>query len=162
MGNSGEERDSSEGELQHPSKEDGRNHHCLSVPDAKNDDTDIYQLRNTINTYLNKAKGAASLTISGIQCNRRGNLTLTTLNKFTEEELAPHLSVIEEQVKKFDQSISMVGKQEMWTKLIVHRVDTHQFPDSEDGMRSLQMELQTFNEGLGLVRTPRYLTHPDK
>jgi hypothetical protein len=29
------------------------------------------------------------------------------------EELARHLSVIEEQVKKFDESISMVGKHEM-------------------------------------------------
>jgi hypothetical protein len=44
-----------------------------------------------------------------------GNLTITTLNKFMEEELAPHLSVIEEQVKKFDKSISMVGKQESCT-----------------------------------------------
>jgi hypothetical protein len=130
--------------------------------DAKNDETDIYHMRDTINTYLNKAKAPASLTISGIQWNRRGNLTLTTLNKFTEEELAPHLSVIEEQVKKFDESISMVGKQETWTKLIVHGVDTHQFPDSEEGMKSLQTELETFNEGLGLASTPRYLTHPDK
>jgi hypothetical protein len=77
-------------------------------------------------------------------------------------ELAPHLSVIEEQVKKFDESISMLGKEERWTKLIVHGVDTHQPPDSEEGMKSLQMELETFNEGLGLPSTPRYLTHPDK
>jgi hypothetical protein len=119
-------------------------------------------MRDTINTYLNKAKAPASPTISGIQWNRRGNLTLTTLNKFKEEELAPHLSVMEEQVKKFDESISMVGKQETWTKLIVHWVDRHQFPGSEEGMKSLQTELETFNEGLGLASTPRYLTHPDK
>jgi hypothetical protein len=37
--------------------------------DAKNDDTDIYHLRDKINTYLNKAKAPASLTISGIHWN---------------------------------------------------------------------------------------------
>jgi hypothetical protein len=66
-------------------------------------------MHNTIDTYLNNVKEPASLTISGIQWNWRVNLTLTTLNKFTEKELVSHLSVIEVQVKKFDQSISMVG-----------------------------------------------------
>jgi hypothetical protein len=36
---------------------------------AKNDDTDIYHMRDRINTYLNKAEAPASLTISGIQWN---------------------------------------------------------------------------------------------
>jgi hypothetical protein len=130
--------------------------------DAKNDDTDIYHMRDTINTYPTKAKAPVSLTMSGIQWNRSGNLTLTTLNKFTEAELAPHLSLIEEQVKKFDESISVVSKQETWTKPIVQGVDTHQFPDGEEGMKSLEMELETFNEGLALASTARYLTHPDK
>jgi hypothetical protein len=40
--------------------------------DAKNDDTDIYHMRETINTYDTNAKAPASLTISGIQWNRRG------------------------------------------------------------------------------------------
>jgi hypothetical protein len=79
-----------------------------------------------------------------------------------EKDQEPHLSVIEEQVKRFDESISMVGKEKMWTKLIVYRVDTHQFPDSEEGMKCLQTELGTFNEGLGLASTPGYMTHPDK
>jgi hypothetical protein len=64
--------------------------------DAKNDHTYIYHMLDTINTYLKKAKPPTSLTICGIQWNRRGNLTLTTPNKFMEEELAFHLSVIEE------------------------------------------------------------------
>jgi hypothetical protein len=29
-------------------------------------------------------------------------------------------------------------------------------------MKSLQMELKTFNEGLALAITPRYLTHPEQ
>jgi hypothetical protein len=45
----------------------------------------------------------------------------------------------------------MVGKQETWTKLIGHGVETHQFPDSEEEIKSLQMELETFNEGLQLA-----------
>jgi hypothetical protein len=122
--------------------------------DAKNDDTDIYHMYDAINTYLNNAKAPVSLTIPGIQWNRRGNLTLTTLNKFTEEEQAPHLTVIVEQVKKFDESISMVGKEETWTKLIVHGVDRHQFPESEEGMKGLLTELENFNEGLELASTP--------
>jgi phage-related tail protein len=84
------------------------------------------------------------------------------LNKFIGKELARHLSVIEEQLKKFNKSISMVGKQETWTKLIVHGVDTHQFPDGEEGMKRLQGELKTLNKGLGLASTTQYLTHPDK
>jgi hypothetical protein len=82
---------------------------------VKNDNTDISHMRDTINTYLNKAKAPALLTISGIQWNRRRNLTLTRLNKFTEEELGLQLWVIEEQVKRFNESISMVGKQQTWT-----------------------------------------------
>jgi hypothetical protein len=35
--------------------------------DAKHDDTDIYHMRDTINTYLNEGKAPASLTICGIQ-----------------------------------------------------------------------------------------------
>jgi hypothetical protein len=81
---------------------------------------------------------------------------------YLEEELAPHQSVIEEQVKNFDEPISLVGKEETWTTLIAHGVDPHQVPHSEEGMKSLQMELKTFNEGLRLARTPGYLTHPDK
>jgi hypothetical protein len=76
--------------------------------------------------------------------------------------LAPHLSVIEEHVKRFDESIFMVYKQEMWTKLIMYRVDTHQCPDSEEECESLKMDLKTFNNGFGLAGTPQYLTHPDK
>jgi hypothetical protein len=41
-------------------------HHSTNV---KNDDTDIYHMRNTINTYFNNAKAPVSLTISGIQWN---------------------------------------------------------------------------------------------
>jgi hypothetical protein len=62
--------------------------------------------------------------------------------------------VIEEEGKKYDESISMVGTEETWTKLIVHGVDTHQFPDSEEGIKGLEAELETFNEGLGLASTP--------
>jgi hypothetical protein len=47
-------------------------------------------------------------------------------------------------------------------KLIIQGVDTHQFPDFEEGMKSLQTEHETFNKGLGLASTPRYLTHPNK
>jgi hypothetical protein len=56
----------------------------------------------------------------------------------------------------------MLGKQETWSKLILHGLDTHQFPDSEEGMRSLEMELETFNDGLGLANTFHYLTQPEK
>jgi hypothetical protein len=80
----------------------------------------------------------------------------------TEEELTAHLSVIEEQVKKFNKPISMVGKQETWTKLLVDGVVTHQFPDCEEGMKSLHTEQESFREGLRLASTPRYLTNPDK
>jgi hypothetical protein len=82
---------------------------------ARNNETDIYHMRETINTYLNKATACASLTITGIQLNRRGNLSLLRLNKYAVEELAPHLSIIEEQVKMFNESIFMIGKQETWT-----------------------------------------------
>jgi hypothetical protein len=92
-------------------------------------------MHNTINTYLNKAKAPASLTISGIQWNWRGNITLLMLNKFMEEEWVPHLLVIEEQVKEFGKLLSIVDKQETWTQLIVHQVDTHPFPDIEEGKK---------------------------
>jgi hypothetical protein len=81
-------------------------HHCT---DAKNEDTDIHHMRDTINTYLIKAKAPVLLAICCIQWNRRVNLTLTTLNKFTQEELAPHLSVIAEHVKMFEESIVIIG-----------------------------------------------------
>ena len=50
---------------------------------------------------------------------------------------------------------SAVGKQETWTKVIVHRVDIGMFEDSEEGMQSLKTELETFNEGVELASIPR-------
>jgi hypothetical protein len=92
----------------------------------------------------------------------RDTLTLVTLYKFTEEELTPHLSFIEKQVKMFYRSISLIDQEETWTKLILPGGDTHQFSDGEDGMDSLQMEHKSFHEGLRLASTHRYVTHLDK
>ena len=119
-------------------------------------------MRDTINIILHHNKAPTNLLISGIQWNKRGNLTLTTLNRFTEEELAPHIATIKARIDKFDKDISAVGKQETWTKVIVHKVDLGMFEDSEEGKQSLKTELETFNEGLELASIPRYLTHPDK
>ena len=130
--------------------------------DEVNEETDIHHMRDTINNILRHNKAPANLIISGIQWNRRGNLTLTTINKFTEEELAPHIGSIQAQVEKFDKEVAAVGKQETWTKVIVHKVDTGRFPDNEVGMQSLKTELETFNEGLQLASTPRYLTRPEE
>ena len=129
--------------------------------DSVNDDTDIHHMRDTINNILRHNKAPPNLIVSGIQWNRRGNLTLTTINAFTEEELAPHIGTIKAQIEKFDQEIAAVGKQETWTKVIVHKVDLERFADNEVGMKSLQTELETFNEGLVLASTPRYLTRPE-
>ena len=126
-----------------------------------NVDADIHHMRDTINTVLRHNKAPTSLTISGIQWNRRGNLTLTTIDKFSEAELAPHLETIKTQIEKFDKEVSMVGKQETWSKVIIHNVDTEKFMDNESGMKSLQTELETFNKGLVLASTPRYLTRPE-
>jgi hypothetical protein len=119
-------------------------------------------MRDTINNILRFNKAPTTLTISGIQWNLRGNLTLTTLGSFTEEELAPHILTIRQQVEKFDKEVSAVGKQETWTKVIVHGVDTGHFADNEDGMNKLKYELETFNQGLALASPPRYLTRPEK
>ncbi len=130
--------------------------------DAKNEQADIFEMRKTINMYLTTQKAPTNFRIAGIQWNRRGNLTLTTTGTFTEEELSKYQTTIEEQVKKFDQEISSVSKQETWTKLIVHGVDLTQFPDTTVGMADLKLELETFNDGLKLAANPRYLTRPDK
>jgi hypothetical protein len=130
--------------------------------DAKNEQADIFEMRKTINMYLTTQKAPSNFRIAGIQWNRRGNLTLTTTGTFTEEELSKYQTTIEEQVKKFDQEITSVSKQETWTKLIVHGVDLNQFPDTDIGMADLKLELETFNDGLRLAANPRYLTRPDK
>src|ERR1700704_3628386 len=119
-------------------------------------------MRKTIDMYLTTQKASANIRIAGIQWNRRGNLTLTTTGTFTEEELSKYQTTIEEQVKKFDQEVTSVSKQETWTKLIVHGVDLTQFPDTEVGMADLKLELETFNDGLKLAANSRYLTRPDK
>jgi hypothetical protein len=130
--------------------------------DAKNEQADIFEMRKTINMYLTTQKAPTNFRIAGIQWNRRGNLTLTTTGTFTEEELSKYQTTIEEQVKKFDQQITTVSKQETWTKLIVHGVDLTQFPDTDTGMADLKLELETYNDGLRLATNPRYLTRPDK
>ena len=125
-----------------------------------NTEGDIHHMRDTINNILRHNKAPTNLLISGIQWNKRGNLTLTTLNRLTEEELAPHIATNKAQIERFDKDISAVGKQETWTKVIVHKVDLGMFEDSEEGMPSLKTEPETFNEGLELASIPRYLTHP--
>ena len=134
--------------------------HCSS--ETANDETNLLHMRDTINNILRHKKAPSKLTVSGIQWNRRGNLTLTTIDKFTEEELSPYIGTIKEEVEKFDQEVAAVGKQETWTKVIVHKVDIEKFADTEVGMKSLKSELETFNEGLALASTPRYLTRPEK
>src|SRR5437588_862635 len=134
--------------------------HCTS--ETANDETNLLHMRDTINNILRHKKAPSKLTVSGIQWNRRGNLTLTTIDKFTEEELSPYIGRIKEEVEKFDQEVAAVGKQETWTKVIVHKVDIEKFADTEVGMKSLKSELETFNEGLALASTPRYLTRPEK
>ena len=64
-------------------------------------------------------------------------------------------------MEKFNQEVAAVGKQETWTKVIAHKVDLERYADDEFGMQSLKAELETFNEGLALASTPRYLTRPD-
>ena len=94
-----------------------------------NSEADILHMRDAINNILHHNKAPTNLLISGIQWNKRGNLTLTTLNRFTEEELAPHIATIKAQIENFDKDISAVGKQETWTKVIVHKVDLGMFED---------------------------------
>jgi hypothetical protein len=129
--------------------------------DTTNAEINLHYMRDTINNILRFNKAPTTLTIAGIQWNQRGNLTLTTLGSFTEDELAPHIITIRQQVEKFDKEVSAVGKQETWTKVIVHGVDTEHFVDSEEGMNKLRYELETFNQGLALASAPRYLTRPE-
>ena len=131
------------------------------LSEAINEEADLLQMRDTINDILRHKKAPSKITVSGIQWNHRGNLTLTTIDRFTEEELAPYLATIKGEIEKFDKEVAAVGKQETWTKVIVHKVDLERFPDTETGMKSLHAELETFNEGLALASTPRYLTKPE-
>ena len=75
-----------------------------------NSEVDIHHMRDTINNILRHNKAPANLLISSIQWNKRGNLTLMTLNGFMEEELAPHIATIKAQIEKFDKDISAVRK----------------------------------------------------
>ena len=134
--------------------------HRLS--EAINEEADLLQMRDTINNILCHKKAPSKITVSGIQWNHRGNLTLTTIDRFTEEELAPYLTTIKGEIEKFEKEVPALGKQETWTKVIVHKVDLERFPDTETGMKSLHDELETFNEGLPLASTPRYLSKPRK
>jgi prefoldin subunit 5 len=147
--------------IQAPPKKTERTIVVHRTSETANDEADIHHMRDTINMVLKHNKAPANLLVSGIQWNRRGNLTLTTVGTFTEEELAPYINTIKTQIERFDQQVSAVGKQETWTKVIVHKVDLGKFADSEVGMKSLQTELETFNEGLVLASTPRYLTRPE-
>src|SRR5437588_5915429 len=126
-----------------------------------NEEANLLEMRDTINNLLRYKKAPSKLTISGIQWNRRGNLTLTTIDKFSEEELTPYIGTIKAEIEKFDKEVPAVGKQETWTKVIVHKVDLERFLDNENGMKSLHSELETFNEGLALASTPHYLTKPE-
>src|SRR5437588_6525994 len=133
--------------------------HRLS--EAINEEANLLQMRNTINNILCHKKAPSKITVSGIQWNHRGNHTLTTIDRFTEEELAPYLATIKGEIEKFHKEVAAVGKQETWTKVIVHKVDLERFPDTETGMKSLHAELEIYNEGLALASTPRYLTKPE-
>jgi hypothetical protein len=128
----------------------------------KNEELDTMAMRNNINMHLITAKAPTCLQISGIHWNRRGNLTLTTKDGFTEEQLTPFQAMIESQVKRFDQEVTDITKQESWTKMIIHGIDTQFFPDTDEGMQNLRTEIETYNEDLKLTNNPRYLTHPDR
>src|SRR5205807_4463224 len=75
-----------------------------------NEEADLLQMRDTINNILRHKKAPSKITVSGIQWNHRGNLTVTTIDRFSEEELAPYLATIKGEIEKFDKEVAAVGK----------------------------------------------------
>src|SRR5947209_8170792 len=74
-----------------------------------------------------------------------GNIALASrdfrcLNTF---EIDEYLAIIKGEIQKFYKEVAAVGKQETWTKVIVHKVDLERFPDMENRMKSLHTELET-------------------
>jgi hypothetical protein len=91
-----------------------------------------------------------------------GNLIVTMTDGTTESELTEKLGTIHTATRQVNTSIAAPRLNERWYKLAVHGIPTSQYPDSPDGMRLLQEEIERSNGPVTLAEPPRYMTTAEK
>ncbi|KAI5798066.1 hypothetical protein FPQ18DRAFT_385451 [Pyronema domesticum] len=105
-----------------------------------------------VNDALCKANAPESVSISTVKKNINGNLILTPSPQTTPTDITPHLPLILEAACKVHPALLPPRINEKWYKLAVHGVPIDFFPDSTEGMQSLQAEIERVNWGLSRDR----------
>ena len=117
---------------------------------------------NAVNKALRDAGAPSNLNIVINQKSQRGNIVLETDEGHSAKDLEPYKVQINRAVAPFTTATSEVRVQTTWYKAMIHAIDYTRFPDTPTGMNLLKEEIETYNDGVILLDSPRYTLHPDK
>jgi len=134
------------------SKENHREKRLVLVQSVKTQDIDPLQLRNTLNEAFQKHSIKEPVVATVAKSRFGQNIVVTTTDRFNADFLLAHESVWQKIIP-----YSSATKDSAWFKVVAHGVPVRDF-DTEGGMASLKDEVETFNKGLKVVGSPRWLT----
>jgi uncharacterized protein YejL (UPF0352 family) len=114
------------------------------------------------NAALHKANAPTNVAVMLVRQNMTGNLLLTPAPNSSVQELLQYADTISAAISSVNPSLQHPRPVEKWHKLAIHRVPTELYPDTEEGMRALQADIEQQNYVVQLTQLPRYMSHPDK
>jgi hypothetical protein len=123
--------------------------------------TDLNRLKLAINATLRRCGADPRANIGHISTNYKNNLVLLTTDTCPVELVLAHKTAIEETVKAADATAQSLKQQETWSRVMIHCVDIHMFPETETGMNLLKEEIELNNSHIKLTTLPRSLTRPE-
>jgi hypothetical protein len=97
-----------------------------------------------------------------VRQNMTGNLLLTPAPNTSVQELLQYADTISAAISTVNPSLQPPCPVEKWHKLAIHGVPTELYPDTKEGMWTLQTDIEQQNYAVQLTQLPRYISHPDK
>jgi len=135
-----------------PPKENHREKRLVLVQTVKTQDIDPLQLRNNFNEAFRKHSITEPVVASVAKSRMGQNIVITTTDRFNADFLLEH-----EAVWQSITPYSSANKDSAWFKVVAHGIPIRDF-NNEKGMALLKDEVETFNKGLKVMGSPRWLT----
>jgi hypothetical protein len=114
------------------------------------------------NAALHKANALTNVAMMSVRQNMTGNLLLTPAPNTSIQELLQYADTISATISSVNLSLQPPRPVKKWHKLAIHGVPTELYPDTEEGIRMLQADIEQQNYMIQLTQLPRYMSHPDK
>jgi hypothetical protein len=120
------------------------------------------QVGMAMKAALRTANAPTNVAIMSVRQNMTGNVLLTPAPNSSILELLQYADTISTTSSSVNPSLQPPHPVEKWHKLAIHGVPTELYPDTKEGMRALQADIEQQNYVVQLTQLPRYMSHPDK